>query len=64
MYAQVIVSAMSALNAALPMTEFTRGFRHARIGITTTAAAETATPSADPDGWRWATTPPNPTTTR
>src|SRR5713101_8632172 len=49
-YAQVMVSAMSARRAELPMARLARRFRQANKGITTTAADATPTPRADPSG--------------
>lgn len=49
--------------AALPMTRLTLRLRHARTGMTKTAAAATAAPRTDPSGRMPATSPPTPTRT-
>src|SRR5438270_4735062 len=63
MYAQVMVSAMSARSAELPMARLARRLRQARIGMTSTAAAATARPSADASGSSLVTRPARPTPT-
>src|SRR5437899_9388241 len=57
-YAGVIVSAISARRDALSMTRFARLFASASKGITTRAAAATATASTEVSGFRPTARPP------